>query len=93
MSNNCELKDAEQARELADALSRFVNPMSHNNQIAAVAITNLHRTLQQNVMRLFMECCGEWAKQEQAGRYDLRNEATVKLAAKIVKLNEGLPYV
>jgi len=93
MSNNCELKDAEQARELADALSRFVNPMSHNNRIAAVAITSMHRTLQQNVMRLFMECCTLWAAMDEHAHYDLRNEATVKLAAKIVKLNEGLPYV
>jgi hypothetical protein len=44
-------------------------------------VTSAHRTLQQDAMRLFLECIKIWAKNE---HWDGRNERTVQLAKKIV---------
>ena len=49
-----------------------------------------HPTLQQNYMRFFMLFCEEMAKKTYT---DARNEASVKMAKEIVKLNKGLPYI
>jgi len=51
----------------------------------AEKICNTHRTLQQNKMRLIVHMLLVWADQDREGWYDLRNEATVKLASKIVE--------
>lgn len=52
----------------------------------------LHRKLQQDSMRLFMWTFEEWARAYDAGRYDRRNEATCRMAKKIVEMvrKEGL---
>lgn len=42
-----------------------------------------HRTLQQQIMKMFLEVIFAWAKQADSGDYDGRNEATVKMAQRI----------
>lgn len=49
-----------------------------------------HRTLQQGLTRLCMAWMKDLSERE---HYDLRNEASVKLAKRVVALDEGLPFV
>ena len=61
-------------------------------------VLRTHRTLQQSSMSLFLGLCQKWADADSDGIYDLRNEATVKLATAIMKMNEGprasnLPFI
>lgn len=56
----------------------------------------MHRTCQQSTMRFFMTYVQALAKAGKEERFDLRNEASVKLAQAIMKLPEaelGLPYI
>lgn len=85
-------------QEMADYMADFVNTLSDSdNKPFAKEMTNKHRTLQQGAMRLFLSLCEEWAEQEKAGRYDLRNEATVKLAKRILEVVDDsevyIPYI
>ena len=76
--------DTTDASQVVEALSSYINNMGHDNAEFAEAVGRLHRTLQQNVMRSFIECVKMWAEQKADGRYDARNEATVKIADKLV---------
>lgn len=70
--------------EMAQMLDEFANK-SYDKDIAAFVeqITcRTHRTLQQKIMSLFLRTIEAWA--EDKGGHDVRNEATVKLAKKIV---------
>ncbi len=83
------------AQEIAKALADSVNNFSFNNDKFADAILQEHRTIQQNIMRGFMTLVEKWAALEETGRFDGRNEATVKMASKIVEATKscGLPHV
>ena len=90
------MNEREQAAvELAGKLEDFANSFSDSeNKIVATHIMRSHRTLQQGVMRLFLTMCKDWAANEEADFYDLRNEATVKLAKRIVELDDDyLPNI
>jgi len=54
-------------------------------------VNRTHRTLQQKIATLMMRSFTAWASLPD-GRYDLRNEATVKLAKTIVKSTEDQFY-
>lgn len=78
-----EFANGADAKEYAD----FVEQMTNRT----------HRTLQQRVMGLFVKCIEAWAALPE-GRYDGRNEATVKLAQKMVagsgdKYDRHLPLI
>ena len=74
-----ETKGAEAARELTN----YVNSMGHSVEDFVEQLTlREHRTLQQSVMALFLGCIEAWADKED-GRFDLRNEDTVKISRKI----------
>jgi len=76
------------------AISSFVNNMDDDPQIEAAQImARDHRTLQQNTMRFFMMFVAEMALQEHT---DARNDASVRLAKKIMEIPErdrALPYI
>lgn len=80
-------------KELAQTISNAVNNMSFDSKKFAVAMSNQHRTLQQNAFRLFCE----WTKSlAEAEHYDERNKASVMLAKKLAKVIEEdgtLPYI
>ncbi len=75
--------------ELAELVDEFVNKANESDmkEFAEQLTTRTHRTLQQKAMRLFLVAIEAWADifEKGSGWYDPRNEATVKLAAKIVK--------
>lgn len=78
-------------------LSDMVNTLnpSVNNKKFVEAFMSEHRTLQQNIFRLFIDMCEQLAKNHETGRYDLRNEASTHLAYNIMQLEgiTNLPYV
>lgn len=77
----------EQHKEFLEKFDSAVNLFMSDKEYHELAekICNTHRTLQQNKMRLIVHMLQVWAEQEEGGWYDLRNEATVKLASKIVE--------
>ena len=83
-------REKQENEEFFRLFSKHVNRMGRNDDSVVKAMANDHRTLQQNYMRFFMAFCKEMAKQEYS---DLRNEASVELAKKILPLNKGLPFV
>lgn len=89
----------EQIMQTIDNLTRLANSFSSDNLELLVGhlVDTTHRTLQQSLMRGFvLPLLKRWSEDFKNGHYDLRNEATVKLANKIVesiKDNEYLPFV
>lgn len=82
--------------EMAQMLDEFVNGHDDDESRKAFAeqvTLRTHRTLQQNIMRLFVATLEAWAE----APYDLRNESTVALAKKFLatgdKYDRHLPYV
>ena len=71
--------------DAANQIMRAVNSITLNEKELAKLLTNDHRTLQQNLMRVFAACLHEWSKAAEMESYDLRNAQTVLLARKIVK--------
>jgi len=55
------------------------------------AINRQHPTHQQNIFRVIYLLCRAWAENKAKGWYDLRNEATVEGAERIVKALDNLP--
>jgi len=72
--------------EMAQMLDEFANGAREADLHAfAVQITkHTHRTIQQKVMALVVRTLEEWTDDLRANRFDARNEATVKLAAKMI---------
>jgi hypothetical protein len=78
-------------KDIAEDLFSMLNIMGNREQeesfVKKVA-WDYHRTIQQKAAGLFLQCFVEWAKQYDQDNFDLRNEATVKLAKKVVDLLE-----
>lgn len=83
------MKDGKSAAKM---MSDFVNAAATGDRKEFVEVMGKeHRTLQQNFTRL----CVQWFKHlSDQERYDLRNEASVRLAKEIMqKCNTSLPYI
>lgn len=87
--------------EMAQMLDEFCNSMDRRELPKFVEQVTLrtHRTLQQKIMGVFVATIEAWAEQAKSpGHFDARNEATVKLAKKMVdatgdKYDRTLPYI
>ena len=84
------------AQEAAAAISRFSNNMGRKQTDFIDAMDREHRTLQQN----FTGLCLAWLQHLstlQSSQYDLRNEASVKIAKKLLKdvdkYDLSLPFI
>ena len=76
-----------EAKELAEQISRFVNDISGGREKAKAlgrAMLNDHRTLLQTKTLIALEYLDGLAGDLVAGHYDARNEATCKIAAKMM---------
>lgn len=73
-------------KSVARDIHTFTNSFSTDKvEELARELANDHRTLQQSLMRgLVWPLLKSWAEDYESGHYDLRNEATVKLAHDIV---------
>lgn len=70
--------------EFAKVFSEFSNNMNDSAKKEAIEkMMRDHRTLQQNMMRFCMEFIEAMSNQQ----YDLRNEASVKLAKEIMEID------
>lgn len=81
-------------------IDEFVNASGKDKYPEFVETLTLrtHRTLQQKIMGLFVASIEGWAKCAEERQFDARNEATVKLAKKMIdatgdKYDRGLPYI
>jgi hypothetical protein len=77
-------------QELAEALSSFVNG-ADDAEIKELAcdMARDHRTLVQMKMGLFLSFCKVLDNQYKEGRFDARNEASCKIAGRILDCNFG----
>ena len=78
-----------------EALSSYANSFSPDRKGFADAIRKDHRTLQQEVMKTFVALIDGWAEDYDKGRFDARNEATVKLAKELREITKMtyIPYI
>ena len=87
------MTNQERGEEFAQQISSFVNGSSRSAyEYAAKKMVRDHRTLQQNMMGLFMQFVEQMAQ----NGTDMRNEASVELAKAIMALPEKvriLPYI
>jgi hypothetical protein len=87
--------------EMAQMLDEFCNGLDRREVPKFVEQVTLrtHRTLQQKIMGLIVPLLEAWAEQAKSpGRFDARNEATVKLAKKMIdatgdKYDRALPLI
>ena len=80
-------------KELADTISRFVNPVIHDTEGFTKTVLKEHPTLQQSVMRLCFDLIRAMANQNNV---DPRNERSVSACKKIIKMCDdemGLPLI
>lgn len=89
--------DGNRGMEVAKELSDFVNNFTFDQQGFIDTITSEHRTLQQNIFRLFLGCIEEWAEMYDDGYYDARNEAICKISRQIIDMLEengdNIPFI
>lgn len=79
----------EEARHAVDVMAKFNNNFGYDIATFVNAMAQQHRTLQQ----CFTNVCLSWLRHlAEAEDYDLRNEASVKIAKQIVKAVEDVRY-
>lgn len=78
--------EKKEAQEVVHVFSRWVNSMTHNNQLFVHAVLQEHRTLQQQMFEVMLACIQAWAE---TPHYDLRNEFTVEKCKQIMTLFPG----
>lgn len=79
-------EEKEEAQKVVSMLSRWVNCMTHDNQLFVQAVLQEHRTLQQQMFEVMLACIEAWAKTE---HFDLRNEFNVQKCKQIMELLPG----
>jgi hypothetical protein len=86
-----EMGNRETAEKMANDILDFVNSYGFDQETFAKTIAKGHKTLQQSVMRLFLETIKEMSMVPP----DARNEATVELAKVITAEAEkwSLPFI
>ena len=91
----CDRKNAEWAKTktIVDDLIQRLNVIGGDDRYddIVMSVRNQHRTLQQNFTRLCVAWLDQLAKLEE-NDYDLRMEASVRLAKKLAKMEEWRDY-
>lgn len=100
MKNHGELAE-QAAKNLADSLNSFGN--GPEIEIFVETMLKEHRTLQQSSFKAILRLIQRWAELESSGRYDGRNEFTVKTCRKLIETLEkedvifdgriGVPFI
>lgn len=71
-------------KEVARAFGDYVNNFSLKKEDFVNGVMSEHKTLQQSIFGVMLECIFAWSEQYENGRYDLRNEDTCRLSNEIV---------
>jgi hypothetical protein len=86
--------------EAGEYMERFVNVMSHateDKDFVEYIVHRTHRTLNQSFIGLMLKVLVEEASLHTTGRFDGRNEASVKTCKSIVERMDGadmyLPFI
>ena len=89
-----------EVRQAGDALEHMAGYFDYHEKLPPLVeriVYRMHRTTQQQLMKLFVFIIRGWANAYRAGHYDRRNESTVRLAAKLEECidqsNEYLPLI
>jgi len=82
--------DPYNGKHMALLLDRFVNNMLPDKEGFIMQILLMHRTLQQNLIRLFVETIIKIGEQE---NYDLRNEDAVLFGREIKELAPQFRFI
>jgi hypothetical protein len=90
-----QLEKQEENFKILEHMMGGVNPLALGQLLAS---EGMHRTLQQNFMRLAVSFIAFQAQKKDKGNFDARNADTVKLASKMLACVESrfdlfLPYV
>lgn len=85
-------------KELARTVSHSLNSYGHDETISEFveAMVREHRTLQQTFTKLCVEWFKALSEDHDSGRYDLRNEASCKLAKLVTELGVdklAMPFI
>jgi hypothetical protein len=79
-------------QDMARAVANWVNGAGKEDfEEFAKTLSQEHRTLQQMTWQVMKRCIAQWAAAHNDGRYDLRNEQTVRECEKIRNLLEVPP--
>lgn len=83
-------------KDIARGLSDFVNSSYSDTEKEFVdTVLSEHRTLQQSIFRLFIQCMEGWAEMYDEGYFDDRNEVTCRLSKQIMEVikDEAIPLI
>lgn len=83
--NVCDLHRVDEAKELAEALSKYVNGIGNKVEDVVEHLAMEHRTLQQGVTKFCVAWLERCARKHQEKDFDLRNEASAELGKKFVE--------
>lgn len=89
-------READEVKDLADRISRFVNGNSEEACSAlGIAMADDHRTLVQSKGRLVRGFLKELQRHHKEGFTDIRNEAVAKWADEVLNKVDGphLPFI
>lgn len=83
-------------REHAEKFFELMNPFGNEEDYAKVftdVMNHTHPTICQSAFRFIQIAIQEYAKREEGQHYDMRNEASVKWAGKVAKIDGGFPCI
>lgn len=90
-------KERDEAKELAEALSKYVNGMGNNVNDVVDHLAQDHRTLQQGITKFCVAWLERCAQKHRDGDFDLRNEASAELGAKFIErmtpAERAMPFI
>jgi hypothetical protein len=86
------LNNPNDPKELAEAVSRFVNGSTSDGNAFIEAMATEHRTLQQCFTNICFAWLRECAKKYEDKNYDARNEWSCKKAHEIMEKVEDVAY-
>jgi hypothetical protein len=68
----------------AEEISNIINSMALDSKNTGEDLASMHRTLQQNFMRITISFLQKMSESYEDGHYDLRNQSSCELANKIM---------
>lgn len=91
------LHKVDEAKELAEAMSKYVNGMGNAVEDVVAHLAQDHRTLQQGITKFCVAWLERCAQKHRDGDFDLRNQASAELGTKFIERmkpeERWMPYI